>query len=582
MKKILKKLNVLLDRRQKWQMAGMIVLMFIGAILEAFSIVAIIPVVTLILTPEALADNKVIMAVYRISPFQSEKAFGVAILLMLIVAFIIKNVYIYWEYKILYRFIFTNQFNTSERMMKNFIRRDYEFFLSADTAVIQRSITSDVNNMYALIQALLTLVSEAIVFLGIAVALIVQDPLMAAIITVLLVITLFVIKVFIKPVMKKAGEDNQEYYSGLFKHISETVMGIKEIKVAGREKQFVEKYNECGRGYVGAVQKYTVINNIPRLIIEVVCMGGVVLYFLYLYLYGGDAAKSIGTLSMFALGLTRLMPCANRINNQLNNIAYFEPFFMGVTDNLQDEIGSGKTDITSLEPPTEKLPATKEITMKNITFHYANTRGVNILEHADLTIPIGTSVGIVGTTGAGKSTIVDILLGLLKAQEGEIRVDGVDIFENGNYRKWLKNVGYIPQSIFMLDDTIRRNVAFGIREEEIDDERVWEALREAQLDEFVKTLPDGINTGIGERGLQISGGQRQRIGIARALYDDPEVLVMDEATSALDNETEKAIVDSINRLQGSKTMIIIAHRLQTIEKCDAVYRIENKKVIKER
>lgn len=582
MKKILTKLNVLLDRRQKWQMAGLIFLMFIGAILEAFSIVAIIPVVTLILTPEALADNKIVMALYHISPFRTEKAFGVAILLMLIVAFIIKNIYIYWEYKILYKFIFTNQFNTSERMMKNFIRRDYEFFLSADTAVIQRSITSDVNNMYALIQALLTLVSEAIVFLGIALALILQDPLMAAIITVLLVITLFVIKIFIKPVMKKAGEENQEYYSGLFKHISETVMGIKEIKVSGREKQFVEDYKECGKGYVGAVQKYTVINNIPRLIIEVVCMAGVVLYFLYLYLFGGDAAKSIGTLSMFALGLTRLMPCANRINNQLNNIAYFEPFFMGVTDNLQDEIQSGKTDISSLEPPTEKLPATKEITMTDITFHYANTRGVNILEHANLTIPIGTSVGIVGTTGAGKSTIVDILLGLLKAQEGEICVDGVNIFENGNYRKWLKNVGYIPQSIFMLDDTIRRNVAFGIREEEIDDDRVWEALKEAQLDEFVKTLPDGINTGIGERGLQISGGQRQRIGIARALYDDPEVLVMDEATSALDNETEKAIVDSINRLQGSKTMIIIAHRLQTIEKCDAVYRVENKQVIKER
>ena len=582
MKKILTKLNVLLDRKQKWQMAGLIFLMFIGAILEAFSIVAIIPVVTLILTPEALADNKIVMTLYHISPFRTEKAFGVAILLMLIVAFIIKNIYIYWEYKILYKFIFTNQFNTSERMMKNFIRRDYEFFLSADTAVIQRSITSDVNNMYALIQALLTLVSEAIVFLGIALALILKDPLMAAIITVLLVITLFVIKIFIKPVMKKAGEENQEYYSGLFKHISETVMGIKEIKVSGREKQFVEDYKECGKGYVGAVQKYTVINNIPRLIIEVVCMAGVVLYFLYLYLYGGDAAKSIGTLSVFAFGLTRLMPCANRINNQLNNIAYFEPFFMGVTDNLQDEIQSGKTDISSLEPPTEKLPATKEITMTDITFHYANTRGVNILEHANLTIPIGTSVGIVGTTGAGKSTIVDILLGLLKAQEGEICVDGVNIFENGNYRKWLKNVGYIPQSIFMLDDTIRRNVAFGIREEEIDDDRVWEALKEAQLDEFVKTLPDGINTGIGERGLQISGGQRQRIGIARALYDDPEVLVMDEATSALDNETEKAIVDSINRLQGSKTMIIIAHRLQTIEKCDAVYRVENKQVIKER
>ena len=288
------------------------------------------------------------------------------------------------------------------------------------------------------------------------------------------------------------------------------------------------------------------------------------------------------TVSVFVMGAMRLMPCANRINNQLNNIAYFEPFFMGVSDNLQDEIEAKNVDVSFMEVPKEKLPATKEIVLSDICFHYPTMPDVNIFEHADLTIPIGTSVGIVGTTGAGKSTIVDILLGLLKAQEGTITVDGRNIFDEGNYRKWLKNVGYIPQSIFMLDDTIRNNVAFGIPEEEISEERIWEVLREAQLDEFVKGLPEGLDTGIGERGVRISGGQRQRIGIARALYEDPEVLVMDEATAALDNDTEKAIVDSINRLQGSKTLIIIAHRLQTIEKCDAVYRVENKKIIRER
>ena len=468
---------VLLDRKQKMQMVGLIIILFIGAIMEAFSVAAIIPVVTLILTPEKLDAIPIIGAIKQSLPFGSEKTFGIFIMVGLILVFIIKNIYIYLEYKLLYHFIFSNQFRTSERMMKNFIRRDYEYFLSADTAVIQRTITSDVNNMYGLIQSLLTLVSEVIVAACIAVYLFIQEPVMTSVVALLLIITLLLIKAFLKPLLNKAGQENQDYYSGLFKHISQTVMGIKEVKVSGREKYFVDEYINCGRGYVNAVQKYTIYNNIPRLIIEVVCMGGVIGYFLYLYLTGGDIIGMIATVTAFVFGLTRLMPCANRINNQLNNIAYFEPFFMGVSDNL--------------EIPKEKLPATKEIKLSDITFHYDNTRGVNILEHANLTIPIGASVGIVGTTGSGKSTIVDILLGLLKAQEGTITVDGVNIMEGNNYRKWLKNVGYIPQDIFIFDSDIRHNVAFGIPEDEIDDERVWEVLKEAQLDEFVKGLPDG-------------------------------------------------------------------------------------------
>ena len=203
-----------------------------------------------------------------------------------------------------------------------------------------------------------------------------------------------------------------------------------------------------------------------------------------------------------------------------------------------------------------------------------------IFEHADMEIPIGQAVGIVGSSGAGKTTVVDILLGLLRLQSGQILADGVEVREH--YQSWLKNIGYIPQTIFMIDSTIRKNVAFGYADDEIDDEKVWRALREAQLDEFVRGLPEGLDSSIGERGIRISGGQRQRIGIARALFEDPEVLVLDEATSALDNETEAAIMDSINRLHGKKTLVIIAHRLQTIEKCDMVYRVENGKVCRER
>lgn len=274
-----------------------------------------------------------------------------------------------------------------------------------------------------------------------------------------------------------------------------------------------------------------------------------------------------------------LLPSVNRINNQINSIAYFEPFFMGVSDNLQDEISGEKVDMTFATDEEEKLPIRESIELKNITYAYPNTDKL-IFDHADLKIPVGASVGIVGTSGAGKSTVVDILLGLLEVREGTICADGKDV--KLNYRKWLKNVGYIPQMIFMLDDTIRKNVAFGVPEDKIDEERLWAVLKEAQLDEFIKTLPEGLDTGIGERGIRLSGGQRQRIGIARALYNNPEVLILDEATSALDNDTEAAIMESINRLHGKKTLIIIAHRLQTIEKCDIVYRVENGKATVER
>ena len=254
---------------------------------------------------------------------------------------------------------------------------------------------------------------------------------------------------------------------------------------------------------------------------------------------------------------------------------------MGVSDNLQDDIGDASTDMEDLMPVSEKLPVKEKVILEHITYHYPNTEKL-IFDDASIEIPVGKSIGIVGSSGAGKSTIVDVLLGLLRMQNGTIKADGVDVMDGANYRKWLKNVGYIPQSIFMLDDTIRKNVAFGVPEDKISEERIWEVLKEAQLDEFVRSLPEGLETGIGERGVRLSGGQRQRIGIARSLYEDPEILILDEATSALDNDTEAAIMDSINHFMGKKTLIIIAHRLQTIEKCDMVYRVENGKLMKER
>lgn len=572
---------VLLDGKQKRTMVLLVIMMFIGAMLEAFSITLVVPVVSIIISPTAIHDNELVVSIYDFLPFESEKTFGIVVMLALVVAFILKNIYIYFMQKAQYHFIYTNQFRTSERMMKNYMRRGYEFFLNADTAVVQRTITSDVNNMYALILSVLQLISEVIVFIALSVVLLRQEPVMTIFLALLLGITLLVIKVILKPIMYKAGKDNQDYYSNLFKWINQTVTGIKEVKVGGREKYFIDTYRGYGKGYVDAVQKYTLYNNIPKLIIETVCVTGIVLYLLYIFLSGQSSEDIMPILTAFGLAVARLMPSANRINNQLNNIAYFEPFFMGVSDNLQVDINGENTDISFMEVPKEKLPVTKEIVLEGVSYKYPNTDKW-ILKDANVTVPVGQAIGIVGTTGAGKSTIVDVLLGLLVMQEGKITADGQDIFAKENYRKWLKNVGYIPQSIFMIDDSIRKNVAFGIPDDEIDDNRVWEVLKEAQLDDFVRSLPEGLDSSVGERGIRVSGGQRQRLSIARALYEDPEVLIMDEATAALDNDTEKAIMDSINRLHGNKTLIIIAHRLQTIEKCDAVYRIGDGKAVRER
>ena len=583
MKKILKKMNVLLDGKQKAKMGGIVVLMIIGAALEACSIGLVIPIITTLLDPEAVNGDGYLGDIYRFLGMKSTSQFTIVMLLVIIAAFVVKNVFLYFQNVVQLRFVYTNQFATSRRMMINFMERPYEYYLNADTSVIQRSITSDVNNMYGLILSSLQLLSEIIMFLVLVIVLMTQDPMMILTIALLLVIVLLVIKCILKPIMIKAGEDNQEYYSGLYKWIDQSVMGIKEIKIANKESYFINEYSKCGAGYVGAVQKYNIYNATPRLLIETVCIAGLVLYLILQIASGKEVAAMITQIGVFAVAAMRLLPSANRINNYLTSISYFEPFFMGVSDNLQEEINDRNVnyDAEAYEARKEikKLPVLKKLELKDIVYKYPNT-DVLIFNHADMEIPVGCSVGVVGTSGAGKTTIIDVLLGLLNIQEGSILADGVEVREH--YEEWLKNIGYIPQTIFMIDASIRKNVAFGVPDEEIDDNKVWQALKEAQLDEFVKGLPEGLDTGIGERGIRLSGGQRQRIGIARALFEDPEVLVLDEATSALDNETEAAIMDSINRLHGRKTLIIIAHRLQTIEKCDMVYRVENGQIARER
>ena len=576
---------VLLDKKQKHKMVLLVFLMLIGAVLETLGVSMILPVMSVVMEENAVQKHaylQVICDLFHIA-YDDTRTLMILVMVGLIVIFAVKNVFLFFQQKVQLKFVYTNQFATSRRMMINFMERPYEYYLNADTSVIQRSITSDVNNMYGLILSLLQLVSEGIVFVCLIAVSLVSDVMMSVTVALLLVVVLAIIKWVLKPIMRKAGEENQDYYSGLYKWIDQSVMGIKEIKIANKENYFINEYAKCGEGYVNAVQRYNLYNATPRLLIETVALAGMIFYMMIQLLSGVQVTAILPQLTLLALVAMRLIPCANRINNHLTSISYFEPFFMGVSDNLQEEIRDESIDYNAAsyqkKVEVQKLEIRHNIQLKDIVYKYPNTETL-IFDRANMKIPIGKSVGIVGTSGAGKTTIVDILLGLLQIQSGEILADGVEVREH--YQSFLKDIGYIPQTIFMIDSTIRKNVAFGVADEDIDDAKVWRALQEAQLDEFVRGLPDGLDTSIGERGIRISGGQRQRIGIARALFEDPEVLVLDEATSALDNETEAAIMESINMLHGKKTLIIIAHRLQTIEKCDMVYRVEKGQVTIER
>ena len=329
-------------------------------------------------------------------------------------------------------------------------------------------------------------------------------------------------------------------------------------------------------------RNYAVLNNLPRLLIETVFIVSMLAFIMVYILGGGNINVLIPQLTAFAVAAIRIMPSANRINTYISEIAYSQPcldyLYENLNESMKQDVNGSVTGYVQngKKEEKERTILQDKIVLDHITFAYPGT-DKPIFTDAHMEVKRGQSVGIMGPSGAGKSTIVDILLGLLHVQKGSITCDGKSIFDD--YESWLAQIGYIPQSIYLVDESIRDNIAFGIDADKIDENRIWEVLEEAQLKEFIEELPEGLDTKIGDRGVRISGGQRQRIGIARALYHDPEILVFDEATSALDNDTEKAVMDAVNSFHGRKTMVIIAHRLNTIAKCDVIYKVDGEKIV---
>lgn len=573
---IIRKLFSILSKRQKRSVAGLGVMILIGALLETVGVSMIVPLAQAILDAEQLKENQYVILVCDTLGLENMNQFVILLLLSVVGVFVIKNGYLLFMNYVQAKFVNKNQFSTVSYMMDEYLNRPYEFYLNADIPTVFRTLDSDVPKVFIVLMDFIQLMTEVVVSIFLCIVVLIVDPVMTAMIGAILLGMTVLIVGLLKPRLNKLGQENQEIQARMGKWRNQSIFGIKEVKVLHKENYFVENYSVYAKNGADLNSKYTVFNNMPRLLIETICIGGLLGYMAVCLMMGQDLASMAPKISAFAVAAVRLMPSVNRINTHITNIAFFGPSVHFVHDNIDFRDYKEERKVSSRKIADRPAIEVKDtIELQKVTYSYPNT-DKKILDQADMVIPVGKSIGIIGPSGAGKTTAVDILMGLLDIQGGKITCGGRDVIEN--YGSWLSHIGYIAQNIYLTDDPVRDNVAFGVSPKDIDDKRVWEVLEEAQLKEFVESLPEGLNTSVGERGVRISGGQRQRLGIARALYHNPEILVFDEATSALDTDTETAIMEAIDKFHGRKTLIIIAHRLRTIENCDLIFKVENGKI----
>ena len=576
------KLNYIFDKKQKGQLGILAVLIVIGGILETGGVGMMLPVMGVITNPESVYEKiakfdflQRIVDTLNLG-YENRGNMIKILIITLIVFFVVKNLYLLFLIYKQNTFITRARNDMISRVMREFLNRPYEDYLGADIPTVFRITDSDIPKTFTLMLSILSLATEVVVTVCLSIVVLAINWQMTVLMTIVFLIVTLIITKVLKPRLNRIGRENQETQSRIAKWRIQAIYGLKDVKVLNRQDFFIRNYYESGKVGADIARNYTVMNNIPRLLIETMFIV-VVFSYILIYILGGGMPETLMTqLTAIAAAALRLMPSVNRINTYLTEIAYNQFSLDFVYNNLTESMKIDKemrAERAAIAGP--ELHLEKEIRIKDITFAYPDA-DTNIFTDANMVVPKGKSVGIMGPSGAGKSTVVDIILGLLHVQKGEILCDGSNIFSN--YDSWLAQIGYIPQSIYLVDESIRENIAFGIDADEIDDNRIWEVMEEAQLADFVKTLPEGLDTKIGDRGVRLSGGQRQRIGIARALYHNPEILVFDEATSALDNETEAAVMEAINSFHGKKTMIIIAHRLNTIAGCDIIYEVKDEKI----
>ena len=575
--KAIKKIWFIFDKKQRIRFIQLMILILIGTALETLGVTAIIPFMTTIMYPEEILKNEYAKWVYDTMGLNNITEFIIILAIVLMVVYIAKNAFLCFMYNAQYRFIYNNQKKMSSKIMNCYMHQPYSYHLQHNSSELITNIVSDVSTFFAMVLNCILVITDFAVCMALIAVLFVSDTFITLGVGVL--ISAFVI-IFYKKYRKSTaslGEERRMYAIKSSKTLRQSFGAIKEVKVAGQEDFFIKEFEYNNGKMVTSKRKLSTITMFPKPVMETLCVIAFLSIISIKLRWGTDITSFVTTLSVIALAVIRMIPGSSRISANLSAAIYSMSSVDAVYETMKN-IKEMEIDETKISK-NKALSFNKEIRLENINFSYNEENGC-VLNDVNLVIPKNKSVAFVGESGSGKTTLADIILSVLKMNKGDILVDSISIKDYNE--EWKEKLGYIPQTIYLNDDTIRNNIAFGIPEDEIDDSRVWQALEDAQLKEFVEEKKEKLDLIVGERGVRLSGGQRQRIGIARALYRNPEILILDEATSALDSETESAVMEAIDALAGRKTLIIIAHRLTTIENCDLVYRIENGKAVLEK
>jgi ATP-binding cassette, subfamily B, bacterial PglK len=582
MKVTIRQLLMLFNKKEKKKLIALLFLMIVAALFETIGIGLIVPLVGLITSPKVIQEQEFLFYFFNLLNFQSSSSFIVFCVVVLLAIFLLKNLYLLFFNYIQLKLILNQQVKLSKKLFGEYLIKPYNFHLQRNTADLLRNVNDEVPKVFqGIIMSGFQLFSEILVTTCILILLLITAPEATITSTILLSGSVFLFFKFFRKKITNLGKEQQKVSGKMIKWVNQGLGASKEVKVSGKESFFIDSYTKYSQTKANNSRYMKMLEQVPRLFIETLLVSIVLLTMIIIVFQETSTSRLISTMALFAMAAFRLMPSITRIIALTTTIRYSHPaleviykdLFVNEEEFLDNHFNKDCI-LTNINKPERTF--SDSIMLNEVFFRYPNQKDYSI-KNVSLTIPIGKSVAFIGESGAGKTTIVDIILGLFKPGKGKVLVDNKNLYELKSL--WQQKIGYIPQSIFLSDDTIRGNVAFGIESDHIDDEAVWRALEQAQLKEFVEALPDQLETEIGERGVRLSGGQRQRIGIARALYNNPEILFMDEATSALDNETEKEIMKAIDGLKGEKTLIIIAHRLSTIENCDIVFKINKGKLV---
>lgn len=581
-KHIIKQYEFIFSKREKTVFAFLILLLVIGSLLETAAVYLMLPFMYAMVDPAQLMENAIMGRIYDTLHLSSISQMIISMAVFIAAIYIVKGCYSLIVTRIQYSYLAKSRITFSEKIFRCIYNKDYSYFLNKNTAEIQKIFLNDVNRLYSWLSSIFQLIYEICTSVFILAALLTVDLKLVLFAIAMISFVTVLVNGFIIKKIRRMSMQIQKAVQDLYRWIAQATGAVKEIKVSNKQNYFVEGYGKYISDYVMAENKNQVYGNIPRVMIETVCMASIFLYLAGMIASGADLNSTLPLLGTFALAAVRIIPIVGRMSAAVNAITFNQLGVDSVCDTLKsnDVAGANAEDDEIIEEAESgSIEIKNVISIEHVSFKYDDS-DTWIYRDISFTIPRGSSAALIGPTGAGKTTLADIILGVHRPLEGGVYVDGKSICKYKAW--WAKCIGYIPQFIYLCDDTIRNNIAFGVPMEEIDDRRIEECMKEAQILDFVRELPQYLDTMVGENGIRLSGGQRQRIGIARALYHDPPFLVMDEATSALDNETEAAIVEAINNLSGKKTMLVIAHRMTTIKHCDIIYKIENGNVVRER